>query len=220
MAKKNESLWDKMKATRAKHLNHEKFNDGTVEGLKPEEVEKPPTADPTLGRRNRKRGDRNEDIASRVTGLAKTAGSGCGLIEKGDLGNEHVLLEAKSTDAASIRVSRNWWRKAKQQAREKNKAFHMLQIAFMVRHVKPAVMENLRWIIVPSEKFGRVWWDREVDADNPPCIDERAVTWKWNQEDGRNKPFLLSIDDDAAIAFPESWLTPDALAAMINEEEL
>lgn len=194
-----------------KHLKHHAED---VESLRPEEEESVAPKDPTLGQRNRKRGDKNEDIAARVTGINKTAGSGCGLIEKGDLADKHILVEAKSTDQEIMRIELRWWEKAKRQASEKGKLFHLLQIAFMNRKVPVNTMPFVRWLIIPQYLF----WDSYIATD-PPKLDTKHPTWAWNQHDGRDEPFLILFGRDAAVVFPEHWFTSEIKAQVIREAQ-
>jgi hypothetical protein len=70
---------------------------------------------------NRSQSKKSEERIERVTGLARTPGSGCGKLFKGDNGDERWHVEDKSTRKDCLQVQRLWWEKVIYQAASKNK---------------------------------------------------------------------------------------------------
>jgi len=121
-------------------------------------------------------GQQNEKLASEVTGLAQTRGSGCGLLEKGDLGADSPIhVEAKSTTTDTLRVYWSWWDKALSQAAPRNKKIILLQLAFMRRYVGPEMCPELRWIGMSDTVYKSVW------KELPPTVLSTNTTWAFKQ---------------------------------------
>lgn len=174
----------------------------------------------------RETGDENEKIASRVTGLKKTRGSGCGLLEKGDLGSSKIHLEAKATRTSTLRVQADWWRKAESQARERGKPVVLLQLAFMQRCADSKV-PHLRWVAMLRSTFTAIWGPlldlyqgqrvgrRQIRIEDLIINASDQRTFAWHQDyPMRNGPFILAVDDIWLTIVPETYVTPEVIEIM------
>lgn len=145
-----------------------------------------------------------------MTGLAITAGSGCGLIEKGDLGSGSCIhLEAKCTRTNLMTVQLAWIQKAAQQARDYDKKFWMLQLAFSARHAKEEDFPILRFLLVKKEMY-REFWSRTPPVHPTFVVKPGDASFGIDQK-GETLGTLSTVDAPLGqyVLFPESWLTPD-----------
>lgn len=153
---------------------------------------------------NRIQGDKNEKLAAAVTGLKPTAGSGCGLIEKGDLGSgSPIHLEAKSTRLDRISIPVAWIDKAVRQMQDYDKKAWILQVAFMERHVPDTQCPHLRWVVLSCQ----LWYDLGGDAvmrDIPG--NRRAMVWSQHDE-YIEPPIGMWLLNHHLVWVPETWLS-------------
>ena len=161
-------------------------------------------------------------------GLKQTHGSGCGLIEKGDLGSGSIFhVEAKATKTKVLRVDSDWWRKAVVQADRYAKRVVLLQLAFMTRYEAPRACPHLRWVAMLPEVMETTWgpilgFYKEVVAETKGRFSEDHVTvnaedtktWGWKQDYPMPGPAYLLLDDLRLALVPEPYITSAALAAM------
>lgn len=174
-------------------------------GIEPEKRETTP-ARPTP--RNRDQGDENEKIAERVTGLKRTRGSGCGWIEKGDLGSDSLIhLEAKSTSKDRIAIKQSWIDKAKRQAFDYGKEW-FLQIAFMTRQAPE--IPTLRWVVTSVDVWEMLYGDE--GPDHEVGHSERS-TFIIKQEDKLpGEPSLFRLKNVWYVLAPETWFAANLAA--------
>lgn len=71
-----------------------------------------------------------------LTGMKKTAGSGCGLIQKGDVGDTYWHIEDKSTRNRAIQLKRAWLEKARDQSQKAGKKYWAVSLTFTTRFHK------------------------------------------------------------------------------------
>jgi hypothetical protein len=83
-----------------------------------------------------------------LTGMTQTAGSGCGIIQKGDVGNALWHIEDKSSRKEGMSVNSAWFLKAEKQAKETNKKYWAVALTFVQRHGD--YMGPMRFFVVPG----------------------------------------------------------------------
>lgn len=157
-------------------------------------------------------------MASEVTGLAQTRGSGCGLLEKGDLGADSPIhVEAKSTTTKVLRVYWSWWYKAMAQAAPRNKKIVLLQLAFMQRFVGPDTCQDLRWIGMSDTVYKCLW------PELPPTVLSEKATWAFRQDKipGLDKKghFRIQQGTGAICMVPEHQINMTMLTAVLKTLE-
>lgn len=150
--------------------------------------------------------------------MAQTRGSGCGLLEKGDLGADSPIhVEAKSTTTDTLRMYWSWWDKALSQAAPRNKKIILLQLAFMQRYVGPETCRDLRWIGMSDAVYKCIW------SELPPTVFSTNVTWafKQNQIPTLNEKghFRVQQGSRAICLVPEHQINMTILNAVLKTLE-
>jgi hypothetical protein len=83
-----------------------------------------------------------------LTGMEQTSGSGCGIIQKGDVGNSLWHIEDKSSRKESMSIQSAWIVKAIKQAKDTNKKHWAVALTFVQRHGD--YMGPMRFFVIPE----------------------------------------------------------------------
>lgn len=135
-------------------------------------------------------------------GLKQTRGSGCGLLEKGDLGSgSRFHVEAKSCRGDKMRIDSDWYLKATAQAHQRRKKVVLLQVAFMHR-LDPAI-QHLRWVGMAEDDF------LKLGLPAPACqTAKKTFELKQSNDVGDCFSVLFAAANIKLFFVPEVFLTP------------
>lgn len=132
---------------------------------------------------NRAQSVKSEERIERVTGLARTPGSGCGKIFKGDNGDERWHVEDKSTRKDFLQVQRMWWEKVIYQANSKNKPLMALCLSAPFGRYVMLPRDQTRKYEIISE-YPILANSFRIDQDHCPDIlslqDNQKVSILWH----------------------------------------
>lgn len=150
--------------------------------------------------------------------MAQTRGSGCGLLEKGDLGADSPIhVEAKSTTTDTLRVYWSWWDKALSQAAPRNKKIILLQLAFMQRFVGSETCRDLRWIGMSDDTYKCIW------PVLPPTVVSTNSTWPFKQRQipplNEKGHFRIQQGTRSICLVPEHQINKSILDAVLKTLE-
>ncbi len=110
-------------------------------------------------------GKEGEREANHATGSKNRAGSGCGIVEKGDGINDAYLTETKTTDAESYRVQQTGLAKIEHQAAAEGR-LPLLVVVFK----KPVDgLHSRQWAMLPLRVIHRLLRESRVD---PSLLDD------------------------------------------------